>query len=44
MDWNLWKCSFKYNRYYYDINKTKNFEIEKSQISSDLDQQQKIQL
>ena len=37
MDWNLWRCSFKENRYYYDNKKTKNFEIGKSWILCDLE-------
>ena len=37
MDWILWKCSFKQNRCYYDNNKQKNFEIDKSGILCDLD-------
>ena len=32
MDYNLWKCSCKKKRYYYDNNKQKNFVIDKSRI------------
>ena len=32
MNWSLLKCSFKKNRYHYDNNKQKNFEIGKIRI------------
>ena len=43
MDLNLWKLVLS-ERYYYDNNKQKSFEIDKSRILCDQDQLLKIQL
>ena len=38
MDWNLWRCSFKENRYYYDNKKKqKTLKLVKAEFCADLE-------